>query len=474
MTAISVIVMAAGKGTRLRSQVPKVLHRLFGKPLLQRVLENAACLPVQQACVIVGHGREQVGEALGQWTLGFPVRTVVQEPQLGTGHAVQQVKNADVLSGDETVLILSGDVPLLQPVSLEQLVLSHQRNGHDLSLLVTDLDNPHGYGRVLCDVQGAVGRIVEEKDASADEKAVRTVNTGIYVLNWGKIAPLLDELSSNNAQGEFYLTDIVALAVAHGFIVRPVALGDPQEMLGVNSRADLARCHQVLNRRTCERLMAEGVTVLSPEATLVAPEVSIGADSVLYPGCVLEGDITIGADCAIGPNTTMFGQVRIADRVTVQHSVVRDTTIGEDCWVGPFAHLRDGVVLSHHIKIGNFVEVKNTTVDHHSNAAHLSYLGDAELGVDVNIGAGVITANYDPVRDLKERTIFADGVKVGCNSVLIAPVTVGEQASVAAGSVITKDVTPWSLAIARQRQSELVDWVKKVKRQLADGNKLPS
>lgn len=464
MTVLHAIVMAAGKGTRLKSELPKVLHPLFGKPLIARVLESLNRLDVGQAAVIIGHGRERVSALLSELDCRFEIRPVIQEPQLGTGHAVQQVKaqlpDWEGLNGD--VLILSGDVPLLSSASLQALVNEHQSLGNDLTLLSARLENPFGYGRVITDGE-AVTRIVEEKDATPEERTVQAVNTGIYCLNWRRIAPLLERLSNQNAQGEFYLTDVVALAVADGLKVGLAHLLDAEEILGINSRADLALCHDVLNRRTLNRLMAEGVTILHPVTTMIAPEVQIGPDTTVLPGCYLAGDIVVGRDCTIGPHTTMTGRVRIGNDVRVLQSVIRDAEIGDHCHVGPFAQLRDGVVLKHHVHIGNFVEIKKTTVDHHTNAAHLAYLGDATLGSDVNIGAGTITANYDPIRDIKEQTVIEDGVKIGSNSVLIAPVTVGDHASVAAGSVITKPVAPWSLAIARQRQSELPGWVKRVK-----------
>jgi bifunctional UDP-N-acetylglucosamine pyrophosphorylase/glucosamine-1-phosphate N-acetyltransferase len=253
------------------------------------------------------------------------------------------------------------------------------------------------------------------------------------------------------------------LAVQAGYRVGMAHLDDPDEMLGVNSRADLALCHEVLNRRSLNRLMAEGVTILHPSSTFIAPEVSIGPDSTVMPGCYLQGEVSIGKRCTIGPHTTMSGSVFIEDDVKVLQSSVRDAKVGSFTSIGPFAQLRDGVEISHHVNIGNFVEVKKSRIDHHTNAAHLTYLGDASLGTDVNIGAGTITANYDPIRDIKEQTIIEDGAKVGSNSVLVAPVTVGQNASVAAGSVITKDVEPWDLAIARGRQTAIPGWVKRTK-----------
>jgi len=458
------VILAAGKGTRLKSDLPKVLHSLFGKPLLMRVLDTLTCVHATEACVIIGHGREQVSSALDAYSANYPIRTVVQEPQLGTGHALLQVRQklAEWATYEGDVLILSGDVPLLQAASLEAMLEAHRASKNDLTLLAATMTNPFGYGRVLTEGQ-AVTRVVEQKDATEAEKQVQLINTGIYCLKWAKVSPLLEQLSNNNAQGEFYLTDVIALAVKAGFTVGVAHLDDPDEVLGVNSRADLAQCHDILNRRTLNRLMADGVTILHPGSTFIAPEVTIGPDSTVLPGCYLQGEITIGKRCTIGPHTTMSGTVVIEDDVKVMQSMVRDARIGSFSNVGPFAQLRDGVDISHHVNIGNFVEVKKATIDHHTNAAHLTYLGDATLGTDVNIGAGTITANYDPIRDIKEQTIIEDGAKVGSNSVLVAPVTVGQNASVAAGSVITKNVPAWDLAIARGRQVEISGWVKRVK-----------
>jgi bifunctional UDP-N-acetylglucosamine pyrophosphorylase / glucosamine-1-phosphate N-acetyltransferase len=467
--SIAAVVLAAGKGTRLKSDLPKVLHPLFGKPLLVRVLDTLASIQPQTACVVLGHGREQVSETLKKYEAAYPLKTVVQEPQLGTGHALLQVRQAltDWTTFQGDVVILSGDAPLLEPDSLKVLVETHQRDAHDLTVMAATLDNPFGYGRVILE-DGRVARIVEEKDANALEKQVPLINTGIYCLNWAKISPLLDKLSNANAQGEFYLTDVIALAVSAGYSVGISRLSDPDESLGVNSRADLAHCHTVLNQRTLHRLMRDGVTILDPASTFIAPEVSIGADTTVLPGCFLQGNVTIGRRCAIGPYTSLSGTVTLGDDVRVIYSVIRDSRIGDASSVGPFSQLRDDVQLSHDVHIGNFVEIKKTIIDHHTNAAHLSYLGDAVLGSQVNIGAGTITANFDPIRETKSVTTIEDGAKIGSNSVLVAPVTIGESSSVAAGSVITRDVDPHDLAIARARQTEIPGWVRRV-----TGQKVP-
>lgn len=481
---LATLVMAAGKGTRLKSQLPKVLHPLFGVPLLVRVLQTLGALAQAQARpvgVILGHGRQQVTEALTGYGAHLSAwAPIVQDPQLGTGHAVQQaLPHLAGFSGN--VLILSGDVPLLQASSIQALLDAHTLGEAHLTVLTATLPDAGSYGRVITDAQGQVQRIVEAKDASPEELAVRRVNTGVYVLDWQHTCPLLSQLSNQNAQGEFYLTDLISLALSEGQLrVLALDIADPQEMLGVNSRADLALCHQVLNARSQARLMAEGVTIIDPNATWVAPEVRVGPDTVIYPGCVLEGDVLVGRDGVLGPHTQLNGlegPVHLGDNVLVTSSVVAHATIEADTRVGPFAHLRQGVHLGASVRVGNFVEVKNSRVGEGSNAAHLAYLGDADIGAQVNMAAGSITANYDPVRKQKHRTKVADGAKVGCNAVLVAPVTVGENACVAAGSVITKDVAPWDLAIARPRQATLENWVATVQGQdtLAASNiSLPS
>jgi bifunctional UDP-N-acetylglucosamine pyrophosphorylase / glucosamine-1-phosphate N-acetyltransferase len=467
MRTIQAIILAAGQGTRLKSQTPKVFHKLFGKSLLERVLCQLEALALEQVHLVVGHGRDRVQAEMSALSFPFPLQYVVQEPQLGTGHAVIQVKNAmaattGALSLPQDILIATGDAPLLTSQSFQKLIKAHQTSDNVISLLVANLDNPSGYGRVVME-ENQIKAIVEEKDTSFDQKFINTVNTGVYCIQWDKVSPLLDRLSTNNAQGEFYLTDIIALAVAEGMNVGGVWLGDPQEMTGVNSRTDLAVCYHLLNQKSQERLMAAGVTLVDPLTTVIGPEVEMGPDTIVYPGCYLEGDITIGAHCSIGPQTTLMGQVVLEDHVNAAHSYIKNSHIGQFGIVGPFAHIRDGSVLAEHVRIGNFVEVKNCQINHHTNAAHLAYLGDAILGSDVNMGAGSITANFDPIREEKHQTVIEDGVKVGCNAVLVAPLTLHHDSCVAAGSVITDSISPWNLAIARPKQTEILNWVSNIK-----------
>ncbi len=478
--SLDVIILAAGKGTRLKSQRPKVLHPLFGQTLIQRVLgslvEVSQSASIRRITVVVGHGRDEVKhhltalEDLESFSCPAVIDTVVQEPQQGTGHAVMQVKAHWEKTGQGSdigdVLILSGDAPLLRAETLAQLVSRHKSSNHDLTFLGATLDNPKGYGRLLVETdsvgQERVLGIVEDKDTTPVQQAIQTVNAGIYCARWQTIAPLLDQISSGNAQGEFYFTDTVELAEKAGLRLGLSLLSDPQEMLGVNDRQDLGLCHRVLNQRTCERLMVDGVTILDPASVLIAPEVEIGADSVVHSGTYLTGIQHYGAHCTLGPNITVNGPVTVGEHVAILHSVLAGpVAIGDHATVGPYAHVRHDVTLDHHVAIGNFVEVKMAKVGAYTNAKHLAYIGNATLGEEVNLGGGAVIANYDPVRDAKHHTVLEDGVKVGCNSVLISPVNLKERSSVAAGSVITKDVSPWSLAVARGRQVELKDWVMK-------------
>ncbi len=469
--SLALIVMAAGKGTRLKSKTPKVLQPLMGKTLLQRVLETAAKLEIANSLVIVGYQSEAVKTHLNSIKgLPFKVQPVLQEPQLGTGHAVMQVKAQLTKPLDGDVLILSGDVPLLTEETLQALVTQHQQSGSHLTLLTANLEQPTGYGRILLDSDSHLTGIVEEKDATEAQKTIQQINAGVYCINWQAVSPLLDKLSSNNAQGEFYLTDLISLGLKQNLKLGWASVSNPREITGVNTRQDLAHVHQALNQRVLKKLMTNGVTIIDPQQTWIAPEVTIGSDTTIYPGCLMEGNITIGEDCVIGPNTKLQGTVTVGNNTTLEQSQIMDSTVGNQCVIGPFAHLRNQAVISNQVRIGNFVEVKNSTIDSHTNASHLAYIGDATLGSDVNIGAGTITANYNPITDTKHQTILKDGVKVGSNAVFVAPVTVNKNATIAAGSVITQDVSENALAITRPQQAEVAEWVTKKKAALSKGS----
>ncbi|MCA9788163.1 MAG: bifunctional UDP-N-acetylglucosamine diphosphorylase/glucosamine-1-phosphate N-acetyltransferase GlmU [Cyanobacteria bacterium HKST-UBA05] len=463
------LVLAAGKGTRLKSDLPKVLHNLLGKPLLVRVIEALLPLQLKEIVVVVGHQAEAVETALADYArqAGWktPLRFLLQQPQLGTGHAVMQLNN--VLAKDEAVdvLITCGDMPLIPTQRYETLMSAyHNHTESMLAVATVQYADPTGYGRVFFDDHDYVHRIVEHKDANAVEQQQTWCNTGIYLGSWPTLSKTLEQLGDDNAQREYYLTDVVALMYKAGKPVQAVRWPDEEDVLGINSRLQLSQATSILSRRTAERLMEEGVSINQPDSSTFAPEVQVGPDTLIHPGCVLEGPVVVGQQCEIGPSTTMRGAITIHDhcRIVTAH-LEKQVEVASHTYVGPYAHLRDNASIGPTCRIGNFVEVKEAVIGARSNAAHLCYLGDVDVGDDVNMGAGSIVANYDPVRDIKTRSTIETGVKVGCNSVLISPVTLHQDSSVAAGSVITDDVGSGELAIARCRQSTIEGWVDKAK-----------
>jgi len=472
MTALKIgIVLAAGKGTRMKSDLPKVLHPLLGKPMLRRVLESFSGLGLSQVILIVGHQAQAVQEAVATWNLPYQVTCVVQEPQLGTGHALMQVLPVLPQSTQAQVLITCGDMPLVPAHRYESLMENQVQSDRAATMAAVHFANPTGYGRVLT-LDGAFTRIVEEKDASVEEKQVTLGNAGIYAVDWPRFSACFEKLGQNNAQGEFYLTDVLEIlaqegATHHEHWVSVDVWPHEAEVIGINSRAHLAEATQTLSMWACESLMADGVTVITPQSQTIAPEVSIGPDSVLHPGCYLEGAVSIGSRCDIGPHTTMRGQITVGNQSRIVSSYLDiAVTVADNSYIGPYAHLRDNAKIGPSTRIGNFVEVKDASVGERSAAAHLCYIGNAQVGADVNMGAGSIIANYDPIRDLKHTTVIEDAAKIGCNSVLVSPVCIGEGACVAAGSVITDSVEADSLAIARGRQASLPHWVSQTKQGL--------
>ncbi|MEB3206423.1 MAG: bifunctional UDP-N-acetylglucosamine diphosphorylase/glucosamine-1-phosphate N-acetyltransferase GlmU [Vampirovibrionales bacterium] len=458
------IVLAAGKGTRFKGETPKVLHPILGISALGRVLKTLSEAGCRRAIVVIGHQSEKIESEINhlqpRWT-HMNIQTVLQSPQRGTGDAVRQVRD-QIPDLRPTVLVLAGDVPLLRSETLLSLVHHHTTQDAHLTLLGATVENPTGYGRLILnpsEPSGQLQAIIEESDAGESQKKIQYVNTGVYALHWPVCTPMLSTLSAATGQGEYYLTDLVGIALTHGHRVACQWLTDATEMIGINTRAHIAEAVHALSHRQIQALMQAGVTILSTAQTLIAPEVRIGADTVIYPGCVLEGEVTVGSGCELGPNTQLIGPVRIEDNVRISHSVVSDSVIAKGAYIGPYAHIRGGSAVGMDTRVGNFVELKNVQMGNASAAAHLSYLGDAHIGDRVNMGAGSITANYDPVRDVKHLTHIEDGAKVGCNSVLIAPVAVGRNSCVAAGSVITKTVEAGDLAISRGKQTVLPQWV---------------
>lgn len=453
-TALVAIVMAAGKGTRMKSDLPKVLHQIAGEPLLGHVLHTLEALDLVETYVIVGHGGDQVREMLPA-----DVRVVEQREQLGTGHAVDQV-TPHLANFEGQVLILSGDVPLLGADTLRAMADLHARSEAVVTLLSTTLPDPTGYGRVLRDGGGRVVGIVEHKDASDDQRAIREGNLGTYLASWPHLRQALASLTPNNAQGEYYLTDAIAHLVQAGHHVACHLTDDPLEGEGVNTRGQLARLQAAYQRRTAEAWMVEGVTVVNPDTTVIGPRVRLGRDTVLEPGAILLGATTVGERCVVGAYSQLK-DVTLGDDVEIIHSYLCEATVGDGTHIGPYAHLRQGATLGRKVRLGNFVEVKKSTLGDGSKAAHLAYLGDAEIGSKVNIGCGVITVNYDGSK--KSKTTIRDHAFVGSNSNLIAPVTIEEAGYVAAGSTITEDVPAGALAVGRGRQVNKEGWVAKKK-----------
>lgn len=444
MSKLKVVILAAGKGTRMKSEQPKVLFPICGVPMVQYVLWEAVKLSPLPPLVVVGYKGEQVIAALGD-----QAEYVWQQEQLGTGDAVK--KACDHLAAfDGDLLVLYGDTPFLSAQSLQALVDTHRRCGAAATVLTAELPEPTGYGRIVRSPEGVLTKIVEERDASADEKKIREVNTGIYCFSLPELRKALTEIKPHNAQGEFYLTDVIALFAAAGKTMATVKSDRPEEIMGPNDRIALAQTEAMMRRQILNRIMASGVTVLDPATTYIDPRVQIGRDTTLYPGVLLWGETKIGPNCQIGPFTQIVSSV-VGEGSRVVFSNLNKVTLGRAVEVGPYSYIRPGTQVADGAKIGSFVEMKNSTVGEKSKVPHLSYIGDTTIGSGVNIGAGTITCNYDGVQ--KWPTVIENGAFIGSNTNLVAPVTVGEGALVGAGSTITKDVPAYSLAVARARQS---------------------
>ena len=444
---LAVVILAAGKGTRMKSDLPKVLHPIAGRPMVQHVVDAAGALDPDNTVLIYGHG----GDAVRQAVTGSRLQWAEQTEQLGTGHAVAQ---ALPHLEEDVVLVLYGDVPLIQPQTLRDFVA--RVDDQSLALMTLTLDDPSGYGRVIRDADGKVRRVVEQKDASDDEKAVREINTGILACTRRFLNDSLPRLSNSNAQGEYYLTDLIAMAVDAGMEVVTEQPGHAWEVDGVNDRVQLARLERVYQRVRAEALMRAGVTLLDPDRLDIRGNLQCGQDVTLDINTVLVGDVVIGDRVTVGPNC-LIRNARIGSGTHIEaNSVVDGAVVGEDCQVGPFARLRPGTELAARAKVGNFVETKKAYVGEGSKVNHLTYIGDSRIGKGVNVGAGTITCNYDGVN--KFQTVMKDGAFIGSNSSLVAPVTIGENATVGAGSVVTKDVPDQGLAVARGQQRNIQNW----------------
>jgi len=441
----------------MKSRLPKVLHKIGGKALIERVLSTSDAVSPESVTLVVGHQADMVREFLGhRQNCAF----VVQQPQLGTAHALQQAEA--VLSGRSgTVLMLSGDVPLLRPETLRGLLETHRQEKAAATVLTAMVDRPYGYGRIVRE-EGLITRIVEERDASPQQREIREINSGIYAFDLEPLFDALRGIASNNAQGEFYLTELVAIYRRRQLRVATCLVAHAEEIRGINSRQELAEAGMVVRQRKNEELMAAGVTLVDPATTYIDPSVEIGPDTIIQPGVVIEGRSTIGSACEVEAHVRITDSV-VGDRVTIKNfCVITNSRIASGASVGPFAHLRPDTVIGEDARVGNFVEMKKTTLGKGSKANHLSYLGDATIGAHVNVGAGTITCNYDGVT--KSKTVIEDGAFIGSDSQLVAPVTIGSGAYVAAGSSIVEDVPAGALGIARARQSNLDGWVERKKR----------
>jgi bifunctional UDP-N-acetylglucosamine pyrophosphorylase/glucosamine-1-phosphate N-acetyltransferase len=444
---VAVAILAAGKGTRMKSTLPKVLHQLGGRSLVERVLDSCQGLAPERKLVIIGYQGEAVK---AQFQSQPDVEFVEQREQLGTGHAIQQLlpylKN---FTGD--LLVLNGDAPLLRAETLEKLLATHQANGSMATLLTANLPNPKGYGRVFCDGHNLVTQIVEDRDCNDAQRQNHRINGGIYCFNWPKLAEILPQLTPNNDQQEYYLTDVVHFLAP----VLAVDVDDYLEITGINDRKQLAAANEVLQERIKDDWMAAGVTLINPDTITIDDTVTLEPDVIIEPHSHLRGTTKVGKGSRIGPGSLIENST-LGEDVTVLYSVITDSQVSSGCRIGPYSHLRGEVEVGANCRIGNFVEIKKTSLGTKTNVAHLTYLGDARLGDRVNVGAGTITANYDGVN--KHQTIIGNGTKTGANSVFVAPVSLGESVVVAAGSVVTNNVPNHALVIARQRQRIIENW----------------
>lgn len=418
------VILAAGKGTRMKSDKPKVLHEIFNKPLLGYVVDAAQNSNlIDFSYIIVGHCAEEVQDFCQKY---YPQTTTckLQSPQLGTGHAVSFVIE-DLKDYKGEVVVLYGDTPLIKAKTLENFITTHRKNNADLTVMSAIFENPTNYGRIIRDNNG-IKAIVEEKDATFEQKAVKEINAGIYCINWEKIAPAFKELKNDNAQGEYYITDIVKWAVEKGLKTNSFILENNYEIFGINSKAHLAQATKILNDETIQKHLENGVQIVDPQSTWISPETQISTDTIILPNVYITGK----------------------------------NKIGKNCKIGPFAHIRGDVEIGDYVKIGNFVELKKSSIKSHTNVCHLSYVGDSEIGSGCNIGAGTITANYNPITKVKSKTIIKNGANTGSNSVIVAPVVMEENANLAAGSVLTKNLDKNALGLTRSALRIIQNWVK--------------
>lgn len=447
---LKTLILAAGKGTRMKSDMPKVIHKVNGIPMITKIIDTLSGLNPEENILILGHKKEEVLKVVGE-----NCDYVLQTEQLGTGHAVIQAKEK-LEDYDGDVMILYGDTPLLRESTLKSLYEYHKESGAVTTILTSIYENPFGYGRIVKE-DGLVKAIVEEKEATEEIKKIKEVNAGVYCFNSKELFKALDKIDNNNEKGEYYLTDVIGIQVSENKKVQSFILEDKMEILGVNSKVELAQAGKVLRDRKNRELMEEGVILIDPETTYVEESVKVGRDTVLYPGVVLQGKTVIGENCEIIGNSRIIDSV-LGNNIRVESSVIEESILEDGVTMGPFAHIRPKSLLKEKVHIGNFVEVKKSTLEKGVKAGHLTYLGDAQVGENTNIGAGTITCNYDGVNKFK--TVIGKDAFIGSDSMLVAPVNIGEKALIGAGSVITKDVPSNSLAVSRSKQIIKTDWRK--------------
>ncbi len=461
------IILAGGQGKRMKSSLPKVLHTVLGEPILYYVVSAVRKVSRKGIYIIVGVGADDVKKWISGKFENHNIHFVLQKQQKGTGHAVMQAApHRGKLSQD--ILVMCGDTPLLTAHTLKVLMRIHKKTKAHCTLLTARFENPSGYGRVLRDSRGQVQKIIEQADATPEEKCVKEINSSTYCFNRDALFSCLKEIKPQNRQNEFYLTDVVECMLKKGFTVEAYCVDDSREVPAINARADLAVASSEMKDRVLARHMLSGVTFVDPNLTTLDICVKIGKDTVIHPYCALRGGTHIGENCEIGPSCTIKDS-RIRNKAIVLHSVLTESTVGDSARVGPFAHLRPGARIGKNVRVGNFVEIKNSAIEDYSTCAHLTYIGDSHIGKHVNVGAGTITCNYDGAQ--KHKTVIDDGAFIGSDTVLVAPVKIGKGAYTGAGSVITKDVPPYALSVARAQQKNVHGWAKKRKQSVNKNKK---